>query len=128
MEPRDRKTVYPARLPIGFIIPSQKKNNIMQPCIPKNFRLLVASPDHCGLGRRHYSRLRCSPELPPPGPTAGRWLYYTTQVHQIRISLGAAQARRLLDTVAVYQAMGGGFPADAEALAANCDPHMQPPL
>ena len=32
---------------------------------------------------------------------------------------GAAQARRLLDTVVLYQAMGGGSPFDAEALVAN---------
>lgn len=41
------------------------------------------------------------------------------QVHQIRISLSATQARRLLDTVALYQALGGGSPSDAEGLAAN---------
>jgi outer membrane protein TolC len=41
------------------------------------------------------------------------------QVHQIRISLSAAQARRLLDTVALYQAMGGGLLHDGVALAAN---------
>lgn len=41
------------------------------------------------------------------------------QVQRTRISLSAAQARRLLDTVALYQAMGGGWSHDGAVLAVN---------
>jgi NodT family efflux transporter outer membrane factor (OMF) lipoprotein len=41
------------------------------------------------------------------------------QVQRTRISLSAAQAQRLLETVALYQAMGGGWSHDGAALAVN---------
>lgn len=41
------------------------------------------------------------------------------QIQRTRISLSAAQAQRLLDTVALYQAMGGGWSHDGAVLAVN---------